>query len=95
MQPIIVGICKKGRLNVLLIKQKKLTRKNFNLRYRDHTNKYFIEASILKLPELIEHTTVCYMQSGIMESPSHIKNLRKIRKQARDDLRDQQIQLAY
>ena len=31
------GFAKKGRLNVLLVKQKKAIRKIFNLKYRDHT----------------------------------------------------------
>ena len=64
---------KKGTINILLVKQKKATRKIFNLRYRDHTNKYFLDTSILKLPELIEHTTICYMQSGVMESQRTLK----------------------
>ena len=57
----------------------------FAVKYREHTNKYFLETSLLKLPELIEHKTICF---SIMESPTHIKKIWKIREQAREDLRD-------
>ena len=89
------GFAKKGRLNVLLVKQKKAIRKIFNLKYRDHTNEYFLKGDILKLPELVEHTTICYMQTGLFHSPQHISNLWKVRDQEREDLRDRQLQLDY
>ena len=67
-----------------------------NLRYRDHTLPYFVKSSILQLPELVEHATLCYVQSGIhQDSPYNIKALWNVREQTRTDLRDQGIMLAY
>ena len=80
----------------MLAKQKMAIRKIHNLRYRDHTLPYFVRSSILQLPELVEHTTLCYVQSGIhQESPYNIKALWNIREQTRTDLRDRGIMLAY
>ena len=59
------GFAKKGRLNILLMKQKKAIHKVYNLKYRHHTHNYFIEGKILKLPDLIKHSTICYMQKGL------------------------------
>ena len=90
------GFAKKGRLVLLVTKQKKSIRKIHNLKYRDHTNNYFLKSRILKLPDLIKHTAVCCMQSGLFEySPAHIKALWTIRKQEREDLRSRDIQLDY
>ena len=67
-----------------------------NLRYRDHTLPYFVKSSILQLPELVEHTTLCYIQLGIHQnSPYNIKALWNIREQTRTNLRDREIMLDY
>ena len=60
----IWGHATKGRLQELLTKQKMAIWKIHNLRYRDHTLPYFVKSSILQLPELVEHTTLCFVQSG-------------------------------
>ena len=55
-----------------------------------------MEASILRLPELIKHTTMCYMHSGLSRhSPLHISRLWKEREQSRENLRDRGKQLDY
>jgi len=92
----IWGFATQGRLNVLLVKQKKAIRKIYNLQYRQHTLPFFLEASILRLPELIKHTTLCYMHSGLSRhAPLHISNLWKDREQNRFNLRDRGKQLDY
>ena len=84
----IWGFATQNRLDKLLKQQKKAIRRIYNLQYRDHTNNYNIESRILKLPDLIKHTTMCYMQSGLHEdSPWHIYELWKIKPTRRDDLR--------
>ena len=90
------GCAKKGRLNILLLKQKKAIRKIYNLKYRDHTHEYFIKGKILKLPELIKHSIMCYMQSGVWTySPEHIKNLWQIRTSEVNYLRDTTLKMTY
>ena len=85
----IWGFAAKGRLEPLKIKQKKAIRKIYNLKYREHTNQYFIQSEILKISELIEHTTMCYMQASMWDhSPRHIKCLWEKEEKARVDLRD-------
>ena len=63
----IWGFAAKGRLEPLKIKQKKAIHKIYNLKYREHTNQYFIQSEILKVSELIEHTTMCYMQASMWD----------------------------
>ena len=78
-----------GRLHVLLTKQKKAIRKIFNLKYREHTLPFFYEASILKLPDLIKHTALCYVQSALaIDSPYHVRDLWVRKESTHDDLRD-------
>ena len=90
------GFALKGRLNSLKVKQKRAIRKIFNLKYRDHTNGYFAKSSILKLDDLIEHTTLCYIQSGLAEnSPYHVRELWKIKSQNRENLRNNGLRLQY
>ena len=90
------GFATKGRLNALKIKQKRAIRKVHNLRYRDHTNEFFAKSHILKLDELIEYTTLCYMQSGLWEhSPFHVRELWTIKQQTRENLRSNGIRLQY
>ena len=90
------GFAKKGRLNILLLKQKKAIRKVYNLKYRDHTHNYFIEGKILKLPDLIKHSTICYMQKGLNRfAHPHISRLWTVRQQEREDLRDQSVKLSF
>jgi len=55
----IWGFAAKCKLDKLLKQQKKAIRKIFNLKHRDHTNEFFVKAKILKVPELMEHTTLC------------------------------------
>ena len=82
------GFAKSGKLNALKIKQKMAIRKVFNLKYRDHTNSYFANSHILKLDNLIKHTTLCYMNSGLqVKSASHIKELWNIKNNGREGLR--------
>ena len=91
----IWGFATKGRLNSLLVKQKRAIRKVFNLHYRDHTLPYFIQSGILQLPELIKHTTLCYMQAGTHETaPKHIKTLWPL-KNKRDGLRNENPHIEY
>ena len=85
----IWGFSTQGRLGALITKQKKAIRKIFNLRYREHTLPFFLEASILRLPELIEHTTLCYIHSGLAnDSPSHIRKLWREKEMTRENLRN-------
>ena len=91
----ICGAATKGRLDTLLTKQKKPIRKIYNLRYRDHTKPYFVRGRILQLPELIEHTTLCYIQSGIHStSPSNEQKLWRQKLDMRE-LRDKGIKLDF
>jgi hypothetical protein len=72
----IWGWATKGRMNDLLVKQKRAIRKVYNLKYRDHTLSYFRDNSILQLPELVEHMTLCFIQSSTGKfAPPHIKKL--------------------
>ena len=92
----IWGFSTQGRQNVLLTKQKKAIRKIFNLPYRQHTLPYFYEASILRLPELIQHTTMCYIHSGLARfSPLHIQALWRERVVTRENLRDRGNNIEY
>ena len=46
------------------------------LKYRDHTHDYFVHSEILKLEELIEYSTLTYIQNSIdNNSPNNISNL--------------------
>ena len=55
---------------------KHLATKNKKLKCRDHTHNSFTKGAILKLPDLIEHTTLCYLHSGLADnSPNHVKQL--------------------
>ena len=84
----IWGFATQNRLDKLLKQQKKAIRKIYNLQYRDHTNDYYIASRILKLPNLLKHSTMCYIQSRLHEdSPWHIYELWKIKPTRRDDLR--------
>jgi len=90
----IWGNASKGHLDKLLKQQKKAIRKIYNLRYRDHTNDYFIQANILKVPELMDYTTLSYIQSGLFErSPDHIRNLWNIKSNNLHILRDRGMQI--
>ena len=85
----------KGWLDTLLTKHKKAIRKIYNLRYRDHTKPYFVKGRILQLPELIKHTTLCYIQSGIPHtSPQNVQKLWTQKQESRE-LRDTGIKLAF
>ena len=54
------------------------------------------KGSILQLRELITHTTLCYIQSGLSEhSPPNVKQLWNIKTQNRTDLRDKGIILDF
>ena len=73
---LIWGFAKAGKLQTLVVKQKKAIQKVFNLKFRDHTHNSFTKGAILKLPDLIKHTTLCYLHSGLAEtSPNHVKQL--------------------
>jgi len=90
------GFAAKCRLDKLIKQQKKAIRKIYNLRYKDHTHEFFSKAKILKLQDLLEHTTLCYMQSGLHEtSPNHVKRLWQIKSQPREALRDQGVKIHY
>jgi hypothetical protein len=91
----IWGWATKGRLNELLVKQKRAIRKIYNLRYRDHTLSYFRKGNILQLPELVEHMSLCFIQSGTGKfAPKHIKKLWPVRdKQER--LRGNDLMIDY
>ena len=92
----IWGLATQGRLDKILVKQKKAIRKVFNLKYRDHTLPYFVKGSILQLRELIIRTTLCYIQSGLSEhSPPNVKLLWSIKTQNRTDLRHKCIMLDF
>ena len=65
-------------------------------KYRDHTNSYFVKSQILKVPELMEHTTLCYIQSGThRDSPEHIRQLWEIKTSNIDSLRQTGMKLDY
>ena len=82
-------------MDTLLTKQKKAIRKIYNFRYRDHTKPYFVRGRILQLPELIEHTTLCYIQSGIHStSPNNVQKLWRQKLDTRE-LRDKGIKLDF
>ena len=50
----------------------------------------------MRLPELVKHTTLCYIHSGLdKDSPLHIKKLWKLKKITRENLRDRGIQIDY
>ena len=90
------GFATKNRQDKLAKQQKKAIRNIHTLKYRDHTNNYFIKSRILKLPQLLEHTTMCYIQSGIhITLPWHISSLWARKTITRDDLRTTGIKLAY
>ena len=73
---LIWGFAKAGKLQTLVVKQKNAIMKLFHLMFRDHTHTSFMKDSILKLHNLIKHTTLCYLYSGLTEtSPSHVKQL--------------------
>ena len=92
----IWGLATQGRLDKILVKQKKAIRKVFNLKYRDHTLPFFFKGNILQLNELITHTILCYIQSGLSEhSPPNVKRLWNIKTQNRTDLRDKGIILDF
>jgi hypothetical protein len=92
----IWGNATQGRLNQLLIKQKKAIRQIFRLKYRAHTLPYFVKGNILQLPELVKHATLCYIQSGLEKaSPYHVKALWTPRAQPKHLLRDNGIMLTY
>ena len=79
-----------------ITKQKKSIRKIHNLKYQDHTHDYFLKSKVLKLPDLIKHMTVCYMQSGLHEFlPAHIQASWNVRTKEREDLRSRKIKLDY
>ena len=53
-------------------------------------------SGILKLDELVEYTTLCYMQSGLCEqSPFHVRELWNKKLQTRENLRNNGIRLQY
>ena len=82
------GFAKKGKLNCLRVKQKRAIRKVHGLKNRDHTHSSFVESRVLKLDDLIEHTTLCYVQSGMHStSLAHIKKLSTIHESERTGLR--------
>lgn len=82
------GFAKAGKLNPLKVKQKKAIRKVFNLKYRDHTHSSFTNARILKLEDLIEHTTLCYLNSSICtNAPDHVRALWQLKESGKEGLR--------
>ena len=90
------GFATKNRLDKLVKQQKKAIRNIHTLRYRDHTNNYFMKSRILKLPQLLEHTALWYIQLGIhITSPWYISSLWVRKTIAREDLRHIGIKLAY
>ena len=75
---------------------KKSIRKIYNLRYRDHTLKYFWTNKILQVPELLEFSTLTYIQSGIQDTtPTHVRALGQIQQSNRDNLRSHNIRLSH
>jgi hypothetical protein len=92
----IWGHATQGRLNILLVKQKKAIRQIFRLPYMAHTLPYFVKGNILQLPELVKHSTLCYIQSGLEQaSPFHVKALWQIREHTEYNLRETGILLKY
>ena len=92
----IWGFAPKNRLDRLLKQQKKAIRRIFNLQYRDHTYEYFHKGRILKIPELMAHTTMCYIQSGLhFESPYHISSLWSVKTPSAINLRQTGLSLEY
>ena len=90
----IWGNAQKCHLDKLLKQQKKAIRKIHNLKYRDHTNDYFVQSNILKIPELMDYTTLCYVQTGLWErSPIHVRNLWTIRSNGAHILRDRSMKI--
>jgi hypothetical protein len=70
------GMAKTSKLEPLRIAQKRAIRKVHDLKYRDHTHKYFTESRILKLDDLINYATLTYMQSSTFKfAPEHTKQL--------------------
>ena len=64
------------------------------LRYRDHTNNYFYECNILKVPELMEYVNLSYIQSGLCEySPEHVHSFWTIKSNNRFILRDRGMRI--
>ena len=91
----IWGWATKGRLNELLVKQKRAIRKIYNLKYRDHNQSYFRKGNILQLPELVEHMTLCFIQSGTGKfAPPHIKKLWPAREK-QERLRGNDLKIDY
>ena len=67
-------------INVILINssnnRKKAIRHIHNPRYRDHTNDYFIKSNILGVQELMEYTSLCYIQMGLQDyAPEQVRHL--------------------
>ena len=92
----IWGFATKGRLNKLLVKQKLSMRKVCNLKYKETTKNSFYLNRILQLPELIEHTTLCYIHAGITDkAPSNVRKLWTKKPIKRLDLRLQNTQLLH
>jgi hypothetical protein len=92
----IWGHATQGRLNTLLVKQKKAIRQVFRLKYNTHTLPYFVKGNILQLPELVRHSTLCYVQSGLENnSPFHVKALWRPRLQQQIQLRQRGIILDF
>ena len=55
------GSAPKCRIDQLLKQQKKAIRNIYALQYRDHTNDYFYQSKILKVPELMKtHHTMLH-----------------------------------
>ena len=85
----IWGNTSKANIKTLLVKQKKAIRKVYNLSNREHTKPFFIMGKILQMPELIDHTTITYIQSGTHEnSPEHITKLWNLKPESSQNLRD-------
>ena len=85
----------KGTTRHTINQTEKAIRKIYSLRYRDHTKPYFVKGRILQLPELIEHTTLCYIQSGIHStSPLNVQKL-WTQKQDTHELRNKGIKLDF
>ena len=89
----IWGFATKGKLSAILTKQKAAIREIYNLRFRDHTKFYFLKLERLKLPELIDYTTLCYIKSGV-SGPPNVRALWTLSTNERDNRR-QQYTLSY
>ena len=89
-----MGHATPGRLKPLLTRQKQSIRKIYNLKYREHTLQYFVKSNILQLPELITHTTLCYIHSGIT-GPPNVQHLWTIYNNPREESRTSEMQLTY